>query len=249
MNSQGLEALAALASAVPTSGTNPSTSDSNMQGTTNGGAGPLASVASNVSLSNSSSTLAAPGANNTSNLFQTGSGITQLQWQQAVATAAASMNAFAGNNNNNNRALLAGLQQLNQGNPSALAAMQQKLAMQQQLNYFRLLAQAQRQAGNQAAVHAHSASAASNSAASLDPTARAISLALSGLAQKSLPAMHGKCYISYLLPSLRPRSISTLPIVSFSGLLGAICSPSEIATVRFLVLCVASDWLIRVSSA
>jgi hypothetical protein len=71
-------------------------------------------------------------------------GITAQQWQQAIANAAASINVLAGGNNQNNLALL-GLQQLNYGQAAAnpgLVAIQQQLAMQQQLSYYQLLAHA-----------------------------------------------------------------------------------------------------------
>jgi hypothetical protein len=73
------------------------------------------------------------------------SGIAPHHWQQAVTAAAASINAMSGMPN---MGMLTGMPQVNQSNPVALMAFQQQLAMQQQMNYYQMLAQNQRQPGN-----------------------------------------------------------------------------------------------------
>jgi hypothetical protein len=65
------------------------------------------------------------------------------QWQQAIANAASSIGALSGPGGQSNLALL-GMQQLNQAtatNPNIIA-IQQQMAIQQQLNYYQLLAHA-----------------------------------------------------------------------------------------------------------
>jgi hypothetical protein len=78
-------------------------------------------------------------------MLPTASGIAPHQWQQAVTAAAASINAMSGMPN---MGMLTGMPQVNQSNPVALMAFQQQLAMQQQMNYYQMLAQNQRQSGN-----------------------------------------------------------------------------------------------------
>lgn len=228
MNNTGLEALAALASAVPASAAHSPSKESNAQGNTNAGNTRLVtSAATNRGLSNTSSVASAPSASSsTPNSFQPGSGITQQQWQQVIAAAAASISAF---NGNSNLALLAGIQQLNQGNTSSLVAMQQNLALQQQLNYYQMLAQAQKQMGNQGAAYvAQPAPAASStSGASQDPTTRAISLSLAGHAQASFPSMHGKITQLYITFIATAERLEICPLLRIDGYFGHLLALSN----------------------
>ena len=121
MNSQGLDALAALAAA-PTQCSYPVVSN----GTNTKSPSPKEEAKIDKTTANPSATE-----------------IAAQQWQQAIANAASSISALSGSGGQSNLALL-GMQQLNQPtitNPNIIA-FQQQLAMQQQLNYYQLLAHA-----------------------------------------------------------------------------------------------------------
>jgi hypothetical protein len=143
MNNQGLDALAALAAAASNS-SYPNVSN----GTNHQTGAPKDEAKSDKS---AKSTDAAPQAHSQP-ANPSASEIAAQQWQQAIANAASSISVLSGPGAQNNLALL-GMQQLNQAaatNPNIIA-IQQQLAMQQQLNYYQLLAhtasQQQRQFG------------------------------------------------------------------------------------------------------
>jgi hypothetical protein len=139
MNNQGLDALAALAAAASNS-PYPILSS----GSSSKAGGPKDETKSDrTAQSNSDATthLPTPSAN------PTVPEIAAQQWQQAIANAASSLSALSapGGGGQSNLALLGMPQQLNPTtaatNPN-LIAIQQQLAMQQQLNYYQLLAHA-----------------------------------------------------------------------------------------------------------
>ena len=129
MNNQGLDALAALAAAA---------SHSPYPSVTNGGSD------NNVGQKEEAkSTTSADAPAQTQTINPSIPDMAAQQWQQAIANAASSIGALSGSGGQNNLALL-GMQQLNQAtatNPNIIA-IQQQLAMQQQLNYYQLLAHA-----------------------------------------------------------------------------------------------------------
>jgi hypothetical protein len=148
MNNQGLEALAALAAAVPASSSH-GTNDVTVH---------AASGAPNSASSSSAGSARAPNGdsnNANTNINSGGSGAAagglQMQWQQAIAAAAANLQLagpIGGVAMNNPLALLASLQQLS--NPTSAHQPSQAqagsdpsllLAMQQKLNYLQYLAQ------------------------------------------------------------------------------------------------------------
>lgn len=127
MNNQGLDALAALAAAASHS---PYPSVSNGGSDNNGGQKEAKSTTTTADAPAQAINPSIPD-------------MAAQQWQQAIANAASSISALSGSGGQNNLALL-GMQQLNQAtatNPNIIA-IQQQLAMQQQLNYYQLLAHA-----------------------------------------------------------------------------------------------------------
>ena len=134
MNNQGLDALAALAAAASHS---PYPSISNGASHSNGGQKEEAQSDKKTSIADGAPTQA-PTVNPPL------PDMAAQQWQQAIANAASSISALSGPGGQNNLALL-GMQQLNQATAAAnpnILAIQQQLAMQQQLNYYQLLAHA-----------------------------------------------------------------------------------------------------------
>jgi hypothetical protein len=186
-SNQGLDALAALAAAAT-----PTTNSSS--GASNGeelkaklGGGTISGDLGGSSTLPAASSLAPPLA-----------GITSQQWQQAVATAAASINALAGGVGNQNNLMGMANHGTAGSNPSLLA-MHQQIAMQQQMSYYQLLAQASSQQRN----FPGSQGVPSNivpppPTIPMDAaTSQALSLALA--AQSTLPTVNGKLIHCLLL--------------------------------------------------
>jgi hypothetical protein len=113
------------------------------------------------------------------------SGIASHHWQQAVTAAAASINAMSGMPN---MGMMTGMPQVNQSNPVALMAFQQQLAMQQQMNYYQMLAQNQRQPGNPGA-------ATFTGQPFVDINAQGMSLAPTGNTPLSLSTTQGMFFV------------------------------------------------------
>ena len=172
-SNQGLDALAALAAAAtPTGGAN---SAASVVPSSHGDGANANGSASSDAAALAASLVAPPPM----------AGITSQQWQQAVATAAASINALTGSQSHlSHLAPLTG-----PSNSSSLLAMQQQIAMQQQMNYYQLLASSQRSFSGSQSLPANLVPP--SSAGSMDAaTSQALSLALSG-GQSSHAAVNG----------------------------------------------------------
>jgi hypothetical protein len=186
-SNQGLDALAALAAAAT-----PSTHS--VSGASNGDeprvklGGPTAAV----------DLVASSALPPVSSLAPPLPGITSQQWQQAVATAAASINALAGGVGNPNN-LMGMVNHGTANNNPSLLAMQQQIAMQHQMSYYQLLAHASsQQRGFPGSQGTQSNMAPPPPSIPMDPAANhVLSMALAG--QSALPTVNGtlmRCSVS-----------------------------------------------------
>jgi hypothetical protein len=192
MNNEGLDALAALAAAASNTPCPPGETETTPGSNADSGAKDKSNVEKNSN----------HGDTNTRTVDPATSGIAAHHWQQAIANAAASINALANGNNHNNLGLL-GLQQLNHGHAAAnpsLIALQQQLAMQQQLSYYQLLAHAatqqQRQFVPNTGLALQQQSLVPNAVIGVNgpPTPNAAISQVSGVhSQPPYPNMNGKC--------------------------------------------------------
>jgi hypothetical protein len=192
MSNQGLDALATLAAAASPTANSAIAADKS--GDMVGAVDEPNSDVSTTELGNSASILPS-----SSPLVPPMTGITAQQWQQAVVSAAASINALAGVGNQSNLANL-GLQQLHQGpaNNPTLMAIQQQLAMQQQMNYYQLLAQATSHQRPFSGNHGMQPNMPPPPPTGpIDVARQAISLALAARAQPSPPTVNGTLFSSY----------------------------------------------------
>lgn len=197
-SNQGLDALAALAAAA-TPTTNSAAASAN-------GEELKAKLAGGASAGDMSASSSLPPA---SSMVPPLSGITSQQWQQAVATAAASINALAGGVGNPNN-LLGMVNHGTASNNPSLLAMQQQIAMQQHMNYYQLLAQA----SSQQRSFSGSQGVSSNmvpppTAIPMDTaTSQALSLALAG--QSALPTVNGTLIYCVVLLNSPWRGMDSL---------------------------------------
>lgn len=155
MNNQGFDALAALAAAA--SNSSPPNVLIGTSSNNNKSGGPKEEVKSDktATSTDTSTPQGAAGASRTQPVNASLPEIAAQQWQQVIANAASSISALSGAGGPTNLALLGMQQQLNQAtaaNPNIIA-IQQQLAMQQQLNYYQLLAHAATQQQRQFGAH------------------------------------------------------------------------------------------------
>ena len=149
MNNQGLEALAALASAAPSTATNRGTGDSSNGSGERGGSREASGTAASVGSDNGSSSrdVATQGAQSAQHGEQAAHPAQLAQWQQLMSnlTSSGGNPNVLGSNPGAGLGLLSGMQLTPSGDNSSLMMAMQNMA------HYQLMAQAQAQAQAQAA--------------------------------------------------------------------------------------------------